>query len=96
VLGEAECARVRAGGLDATDAWVMKEAVVKAAGRGVGAMRSVELGADRARLDGEDYWLGRLGLPATHAAWIARDRPGAVPAPEAVPAESFAPLPAER
>jgi phosphopantetheinyl transferase len=71
VLSAGERAAVDAGALDPTDAWVMKEAVSKAAGRGVTAMRDVTLRDGAAVLQGREWWLARVPLPATHVAWLA-------------------------
>jgi 4'-phosphopantetheinyl transferase len=76
VLSAEEWAAVEAGALDATDAWVMKEAASKAAGRGASAVREValrEVGLRNAVavLDGREWCLTRVPLPATHVAWLA-------------------------
>ena len=71
----AELARIEAQGLSPTDGWVMKEAVAKCAGRGIGALSSVALELDRASLDGASYWLTRVELSESHCAWLATDRP---------------------
>ncbi len=94
VLGAAERARLERGELDATAAWVMKEAVVKAAGRGMAELANVELGDGRARLGARDFWLQPLALASTHVAWLACDRAFAAPVAVAVDAGEFAALPA--
>jgi 4'-phosphopantetheinyl transferase len=71
VLDRGERAAVASGALAAVDAWVMKEAVLKAAGRGVDAARRVVLRDRGALLDGIPYSLLRADLPCTHAAWVA-------------------------
>jgi 4'-phosphopantetheinyl transferase len=71
VLSAEELAAVAAGALDPTDAWVMKEAVSKAAGRGAIAVRAVALRDRVAVLDGREWCLTRVPLPATHVAWLA-------------------------
>lgn len=71
VLSAEECARVASGLLAPTDAWVMKEASVKLAGRGLESLRSVVLGDGTAQLDGEEYVLQRVDLGAQYCAWLA-------------------------
>lgn len=78
VLDDAERDAVAAGVLAPTDAWVMKEAVLKAAGRGVDAARRVVLHGRTAMHDGATYVLVRMDLPRTHVAWLAME--GAEPA----------------
>jgi 4'-phosphopantetheinyl transferase len=96
VLSPVERERVARGELNATDAWVMKEAVVKAAGRGVGALRDVRLDGRRARLAQEEFWLQPVELARSHTVWLARDLPAlGLATRECAPAD-FAPLPAER
>jgi len=92
VLGEEECARLARGELAPTDAWVMKEAVVKLAGRGIGALRAVMLRGAYARLDGRDYRLRSVTLAPSHTAWLAHERDLSVSL-EARHAAQFAPLP---
>jgi phosphopantetheinyl transferase len=71
VLSAEERAAVDAGALDPTDAWVMKEAVSKAAGRGALAVGAVTLRDGVAVLDGREWCLTRVPLHATHVAWLA-------------------------
>ena len=71
VLSGAEHALLATRALDATDAWVMKEAVLKAAGRGIDAARAVELRGAGAVLDGCEWRLTRVPLPGEHVAWLA-------------------------
>jgi 4'-phosphopantetheinyl transferase len=71
VLSAEERVAVHGGALDPTDAWVMKEAVTKAAGRGASAVRAVTLRHGVAVLDGREWCLTRVPLPATHVAWLA-------------------------
>jgi 4'-phosphopantetheinyl transferase len=92
VLSAEEWAAVEAGALDPTDAWVMKEAASKAAGRGATAVRDVALRDGVAVLDGREWCLTRVPLPATHVAWLAaRERIDAV---ELVAVADAAALPA--
>jgi len=81
VLDAAERAALAAGELAPTDAWVMKEAVLKAAGYGAAQARRVRLRRGRAWLDGKAYLLTRVRLSALHVSWLATD--GAAPALEA-------------
>jgi phosphopantetheinyl transferase len=87
-------ARLARGELSPTDAFVMKEAVAKRAGFGIGALGRVLLEADGARLDGERVALTRVVVAPGHVAWLAH-APGSVrlAVRERRPAE-FAPLPA--
>jgi 4'-phosphopantetheinyl transferase len=96
VMSAQERARMARGELAATDAWVMKEAVVKAAGRGIGALGAVALGGGRARLEQDEFWLRRVERVRSHAIWVARDRPWTRLAVREVAAAEFAPLPAAR
>jgi phosphopantetheinyl transferase len=71
VLDADERAAVAGGALDATDAWVMKEAVLKAAGRGADAARTVTLHGRTAVLAGRTWHLHRVDLAGAHVAWLA-------------------------
>ncbi len=73
VLDTKERAALDRGALDPTDAWVMKEAVVKLHGRGIGALASVHLRAHQALLEGATAWLHRLTLAHGYTAWLASD-----------------------
>jgi 4'-phosphopantetheinyl transferase len=73
VLSASERAAVGAGALDPVDAWVMKEAVLKADGRGVAAVREVALHGRFAVLDGREWRLTRVPLASAHVAWLAAD-----------------------
>jgi hypothetical protein len=75
VLSDDERAALATGALDATDAWVMKEAVLKAAGQGAHAARAVALRGALATLDGREWRLTRVPLPRTHVGWLATDGP---------------------
>jgi phosphopantetheinyl transferase len=79
--------------LSPTDAFVMKEAVAKRAGFGIGALGRVALAAGGAMLDGEHVALTRVAVAAGHVAWLAH-APGMVEVTvrERLPVE-FAPLP---
>lgn len=92
VLSADERAAVAAGTLDATDAWVMKEAVLKAAGRGIDAAGAVALRGTVGVLDGREWRLTRVRLAATHTAWLAAD--AGLDALELVAVEDLAALPA--
>jgi phosphopantetheinyl transferase len=75
-LGPAELARIGNGALDPTAAWVMVEAVLKAAGFGIDAAPRVRLGENRASLDGAQFDLARASLGRGHIACVAH-QPGA-------------------
>jgi 4'-phosphopantetheinyl transferase len=70
-LGARELAQVARGDLDATAAWVMTEAVVKAAGEGIGAAGRVRLEGPAATLDGTVLALTRVDLGPKHIAYLA-------------------------
>ena len=92
-LGPAEWARVASGALDATDAWVMTEAVIKAAGLGIAAAGRVRLGEDSGSIDDRPLRLVRVPLAAGQRLWLAHElAQGAV---EVVghDVREFAPLP---
>jgi phosphopantetheinyl transferase len=73
VLDAVEERRLARGTLGSTDAWVMKEAVVKAAGLGLGAIARVRLARRSARLDGRAWRLRPVSLAAGYVAWLAHD-----------------------
>lgn len=75
VLDPVERGAIASGALAPTDAWVMKEAVLKAAGQGVDAARRVVLRGRTALYDGATFALVRVELAATHVAWLAIDAP---------------------
>ncbi|MBS0395013.1 MAG: hypothetical protein JSR54_10325, partial [Proteobacteria bacterium] len=70
-LGAAERGALAYGTLEPTDAWVMTEAVLKAAGLGVAAAPRVRLEAGAALLDGVRYRLERVPLEGGVVAWLA-------------------------
>ena len=72
-LGVAEHAQLTSGALDATDAWVMTEAVLKAAGAGVADAPRVRLVGPEAALDGRRWWLTAAAVGGGHVAWLAHD-----------------------
>lgn len=78
---------------DPTDTWVMKEAVVKLAGRGIGALRSVTLNSNRASLDGETVWLGRVAVAEGYVAWLASDHAPPQVSAHSIRVEALASLP---
>ena len=93
MLDAAERERLARGGLAPSDAWVMKEAVVKAAGLGLAAVPRVRLRARSAVLDGRVFRLRPLALAAGQAAWLAHDAPRLRLAIVGHAAGEFAPLP---
>lgn len=84
VLGDAERTALDGGALDATDAWVMKEAVLKAAGRGAEEARGVTLHGRTAAFAGRLWHLVRVDLARTHVAWLAAEEALVTVAPVAV------------
>ena len=96
ILSIEERGAIGRGALSATDAWVMKEAVVKLGGRGIGALRAVALDATRATLGGEGYWLEAVALQEGYIAWLASDRAARRVAVHALDALAAAPLPRRR
>lgn len=92
-LGAAERARLRPDGCDATDLWVMTEAVLKAAGRGIDAAARVRIGARAATLDEARFGLTPAMLDRALVAWLAHE--GAALELRSVrhAAGEFAPLP---
>ena len=92
-LGAAERERLAAGALDATAAWVMTEAVLKAAGQGIEAAARVRLADRAATFDGFRFGLAAAMLEPTLVAWIAHE--GAALELRCVrhAAAEFAPLP---
>jgi hypothetical protein len=93
VLAPSLHARLAAGALDPTHAWVQIEAVVKATGLGVGAAARVELRDDRATLDGECLHLLGLDLDPGYVAYLARSPGSGEPSLRRHEASDFAPLP---
>jgi 4'-phosphopantetheinyl transferase len=75
VLDADERAALAAGRLDATEAWVMKEAVLKADGRGAAHARDVALHGRTALLDGTPWCLQRVDVGPAHVAWVASPDP---------------------
>jgi hypothetical protein len=92
-LGEAERARLGAGELDPTTAWVMVEAVLKAAGLGIDAAPRVRLEGQRASIDGTAFHLTRAALGAAHVAFVAHEPRGVCLEVVCHDAAEFAPLP---
>jgi phosphopantetheinyl transferase len=72
-LGAAERERLAEGTVDATDAWVMTEAVLKAAGRGIDGAARVRLGRRAATFDGTRFGLAAARLEPALVAWIAHE-----------------------
>ena len=73
VLDAEERAALAAGALAPADAWVMKEAVLKAAGLGIEHARDVQLRPERAWLAGAGYVLTRVHLSVQHVSWLATE-----------------------
>ena len=96
ILSAGERAAIERGAMSATDAWVMKEAVVKLSGRGIGALPSVALVAARATLAGAGYWLEPVALPVGFVAWLASDVAMRRVSVHAADATFAAPLPTRR
>ncbi len=96
ILSTEERAVVERGALSSTDAWVIKEAVVKLTGRGIGALQLVALQAAGATLGGERYWLESVEMPDGYVAWLASDHATRQVAVHAVDAAATAPLPMRR
>ena len=92
-LDAAEQQRLARGELTATAAWVMKEAVLKAAGRDLAAVARVRLDGDAATLDGAMFHLVPVALAATHVAWLAHERQPLALRVVRREAAEFAPLP---
>jgi phosphopantetheinyl transferase len=78
---------------DATAAWVMTEAVLKAAGRGVESARRVRLADRAATLDGARFGLAPATLEPALVAWIAYEGTELALATMRHGAGEFAPLP---
>lgn len=72
-LGTSPLAGLGAGTGDATAAWVMTEAALKAAGRGIESAPRVRLAARAATLDGARFDLVPVTLEAALVAWIAHE-----------------------
>jgi hypothetical protein len=72
-LGGAERARLDDGRDDATVLWVMTEAVLKAAGRGIEAAARVRLDGQAATLDGARFGLVPAPLAPALVAWLAHE-----------------------
>lgn len=96
VLSEQERAAIEQGALDATDAWVMKEAVVKLMGRGIGALAAVRLRDGHASFEGESVRLHPIVLAPGFTAWLASDAATSRIVVRAGDAAGIAPLPAAR
>jgi phosphopantetheinyl transferase len=69
-----ERAALEAGRLTPADAFVMKEAAIKAAGATIAALPRVRLRGRRARLDASTFRLIPVNLGAKFSAWIATDQ----------------------
>ncbi len=72
-LGAAALEQIASGALDPVAAWVMTEAVLKAAGRGIDAAAAVRLAGATATLDGTRFRLAAVKLEPTHVAWLAHE-----------------------
>ena len=72
-LGVAELAQLARGALEPVAAWVMTEAVLKAAGRGIAAAAAVRLAGGSATLDGARFQLAAVALEPTHVAFVAHE-----------------------
>ena len=72
-LDAAARARLTGAGTDATALWVMTEAVLKAAGRGIDAAARVRLADGAATLDGERFALAAAPRAPTLVAWVAHE-----------------------
>ena len=92
-LGAAEREQLARGALDATAAWVMTEAVLKAAGRGIDSAARVRLAGEAATLDGARYRLASVTLAPTHAAWLAHQGDRLSLSTQRHAPDEFAPLP---
>jgi phosphopantetheinyl transferase len=93
VLGAAEHDPLPSSALTPTDVWVMKEAVVKLVGRGIGALAAVRLADGRAQLDGTEVWLAPLALDPMFVAWLAHDSRLTGLTTQEIQAADLAPLP---
>ena len=91
-----ERACIERGELRASDAWVMKEAVVKLTGRGIGALHAVAVEPARATLEGVEYWLEAIGVPYGYVAWLASDSATRAVSVHAADAAATGPLPMAR
>lgn len=92
-LGAVEYARVVAGQTDATEAWVMTEAVLKAAGRGIGDAHLVRLWPRAATLEGVRYGLAPVAIDPAIVVWVAHAEGAAELRTSRHDAGIFAPLP---
>ena len=92
-LAPATRAQIAGGTLAPTDAWVMTEAVLKAAGCGVEQSASVELADGAAYLAGANYALCRVTLAAGLVSWVAHSHGAAAPRLLRHDPWEFAPLP---
>lgn len=72
-LGAGGRERLATGALDATGAWVMTEAVLKAAGRGIDSAARVRLENGSATLEGERFALAAAMLEPAFVAWVAHE-----------------------
>jgi phosphopantetheinyl transferase len=73
VLTPDERRRLEAAALEPTAAWVMKEAVLKAAGLGIDAAAQVQLHARHATLGTNEYRLVPVPLGPDWVAWVAHE-----------------------
>lgn len=92
-LAPATRERLASGALSPTQAWVMTEAVLKAAGQGVDRSAAVELGDGTARLAGARFRLVEVELAAGFVAWVAHSHGAAAPRLVRHEPGEFAPLP---
>ena len=92
-LGPPERELLVHGALDPTAAWVMTEAVLKAAARGIDASARVRLAGEAATLDGVPFRLAAVAVAAGCVAFVAHEGAGlAMQVVRHEPSE-FAPLP---
>jgi 4'-phosphopantetheinyl transferase len=73
-LNARERAALAAGRLTPADAFVMKEAAIKAAGASIAALPRVRLRGRRAWLDASTFRLTPVNLGGRYSAWIATDK----------------------
>ena len=93
VRGAAELARLAGDRLDADAVWVMTEAVLKAAGRGIDAAARVRLATEAGTLDGARFALAPVMLEPTLVAWVAHQGEALALCTVRHGAGEFAPLP---